>query len=122
MPRPKKDAQERRDQRLTVYLSEQEQTALRDIADQQQRSMTQVMTDALRDWLMRLIDPPESLRQARYERISNETSLTVRGYACARGHVWWVDWAEPMDPRYCPQCGSQREIKRIWGGTVKRGL
>ena len=63
MPRPKKAQDEKKDRRLTVYLSESEQDALRDVSDQQQRSMTQIVTDALRDWLLRLVAPPRELAQ-----------------------------------------------------------
>jgi len=84
--------------------------------------MTQVVTEALRDWLLRLVDPPESLRKARYEKIMKEQSIQVRGYVCRLGHTWWIDWTEPTVPRKCPMCGSDHDIKSIWGGTVKRGI
>ena len=122
MPRPKKSEAERRDHRVTIYLSDDEQNALRDVSEAEERSMTQVVTAALRDWLLRLVDPPESLRKARYEKIMDEESLMVRGYVCSRGHSFFVDWIEPMDPRRCPMCGSERDIKRTWSGTVKRGI
>ncbi|QQE81547.1 hypothetical protein [Alicyclobacillus sp. SO9] len=122
MPRPKKDVADRRDNRVTVYLSDSEHAALKDVAEREERSMTQVLTQALRDWLMRLLEPPESLRKARMEKIMEEQSLTVRGYMCSRGHVWWVDWIEPMDPRRCPMCGSQENLRKTWSGTVKRGI
>ena len=122
MPRPRKDDSDRRDNRLTVYLSDDEQNALRDVSETEERSMTQVVTEALRDWILRLVDPPESLRKARYEKIMDEQSLMVRGYVCERGHTFWVDWVEPMDPRRCPMCGTEHGIKKTWGGTVKRGI
>jgi len=122
MPRPKKAQDEKKDRRLTVYLSESEQDALRDVSDQQQRSMTQIVTDALRDWLLRLVDPPESLRKARREKIMQEQSLTVRGYVCPKGHAWWIDWVEPTPPRICPMCGTERELRSIWGGKVRGGI
>lgn len=122
MPRPKKSDEAKKDNRLTVYLTDQEQSALKDASEVQNRPMTQIVTTAVHDWLMRLVEPPESMRKARYERIMNEQSLTVTGYTCPQGHVWWIDWAEPMDPRCCPMCGTERELKRIWGGTVKHGL
>ena len=122
MPRPKKSEAERRDHRVTIYLSDDEQNALRDVSETEDRSMTQIVTEALRDWLLRLVDPPESLRKARYERIMEEQSIMVRGYVCERGHSFFVDWIEPMDPRRCPMCGSEHGIKKTWGGTVKRGI
>jgi len=120
--RPKKETDDKRDQRLTVYLSEQEQTSLRDVSEQQQRSMTQIVSEALRDWLLRLMEPPESLRKARYEKIMEEKSLMARGYICRHGHTFWIDWVEPKPPMYCPMCGSQQDMKSIWGGNVKRGI
>ena len=50
-----------------------------------------------------------------------EPSLIVRGFICANGHTFFIDWVEPKDPMTCPMCGTNRELKRTWGGTVKRG-
>ena len=84
--------------------------------------MTQIVTIAVHDWLMRLVDAPESLRKARCEKIMNKELLTVHGFTCPHGHVWWADLAEPIEPKCCPICGTESDIRRIWGGTVKRGL
>ena len=122
MPRPKKNDEARKGNRLTVYLTEQEAEALKVVSEQEDRPMTQIVTTAVRDWLLRLLDPPESLRKAKHEKIMEEQSEMVRGFICERGHIFWVDWSEPMDPRRCPMCGMERNIKRTWSGTVNRGF
>lgn len=83
--------------------------------------MTQLIVTAVKEWLERLEEPPEPLRVAKHERIMSETSKMVDGYICRRGHVFWVDMSSPIGAMYCPECGSQREIRRIWSGTVRRG-
>lgn len=122
MPRPKKQDEAKKDNRLTVYLTDTEAEALRAVSERDERPMTQVVTSAVREWLLRLLEPPESLRMARREAIMQEQSLMVRGFVCTNGHSFFVDWVEPKDPTTCPMCGSTREIKRTWGGTVKRGV
>lgn len=121
MPRPKKDGL-KRDKRLTVYLTETEYDTVHAVAEHDNRAMTDAVIGALRDWLGRLIEPPESWRSAKYEAVMKEQSLTVRGYVCRNGHPFWIDAVEGFAPRFCPMCGSQTEIKRAWGGTVKRGI
>lgn len=122
MPRPKKMDEAKRERRLTVYLTDQEKEVLEAAAERHNKPMTQIVTEAVHEWLMRLLDPPESLRKARYERIMNETAMPVRGFVCPKGHAWWIDWSEPMDPYRCPICGAERDIRRAWGGIIRRGL
>lgn len=122
MPRPKKQGEAKKDNRLTVYLTDMEAEVLRAVSERDEKPMTQLVTSAVREWLLRLLEPPESLRKARHEKIMEEQSLMVHGFVCQRGHTFWIDSIEPMDPYRCPLCGSEREIKRTWGGTVKRGV
>lgn len=122
MPRPKKTNTAKKDNRLTVYLTDTEAEALKAVSERDERPMTQIVTSAVREWLLRLLEPPESLRRARHETIMQEQSLMVRGFICANGHTFFIDWVEPKDPMTCPMCGTAREIKRTWGGTVKRGI
>lgn len=122
MARPKKQDEAKKDNRLTVYLTDAEAEALKTVSQRDKRPMTQIVTSAVREWLLRLVEPPESLRTARREAIMEEQSLMVRGFVCANGHSFFVDWVEPKDPSACPICGSTREIKHAWGGTVKRGV
>ena len=122
MPRPKKQADTKKDNRLTVYLTDTEAEALRAVSERDERPMTQIVTSAVREWLLRLLEPPESLRTARREAIMQEQALMVRGFVCSNGHSFFVDWVEPKEPTTCPICGSTRAIKRTWGGTVKRGV
>jgi hypothetical protein len=120
--RPKKASSDVRENRLTVYLTDEERDALENVAQLQERPMTQIVITAVKDWMGRLMNPPEALKQARIERIMKQDNETVRGYVCANGHPFWMEWVTPTGPRCCPVCGSEREIKRAWDGTVKKGI
>lgn len=122
MARPKKAEAEKRENRLTIYLTDQERNALKQASDMQNRPMTQSVLEAIHQWLHQLISPPEAFRVARHERIMSQESETLRGYICQHGHPFWVEWVTPTDPRCCPVCGSEHGIRRIWDGTIKKGL
>lgn len=57
MARPKKDAAEKRDKRLTVYLTEEERDTLYATAERENRAVTQVVITAVKDWIHRLTEP-----------------------------------------------------------------
>jgi len=120
--RPKKADIEKRENRLTIYLTDQERDALKQAANMQNRPMTQAILEAIHQWLDRLINPPEALRMAKHEQIMSRESETLRGYICRNGHPFWVEWVTATEPRCCPVCGSEREMKRIWDGTIKKGF
>jgi hypothetical protein len=84
--RPKKPVIVRRENHLTIYLTDEEQVTLTTIAKLDNRAMTQVVVVAVKEWINRLMNPPESLRQTKYEKIMQEKSATLRGYVCRNGH------------------------------------
>lgn len=122
MARPKKAANEVRDNRLTIYLTDNEKESLHRVSEAQNRPMTQLVNTAVQEWLNRLIEPPEGLRTARYENIMEQDTEMLRGFICRNGHPFWVEWVQPTNPRCCPVCGSEREIRRIWDGTIRKGF
>lgn len=122
MARPKKADTEKRENRLTVYLTDQERDALSSVADTQDRPMTQVVIMAIKEWMDRLLNPPEALKIAKYEGIMKQEKEMTRGYICRNGHSFWIEWTTATEPRYCPVCGSEKEVKRIWDGTVRKGM
>jgi hypothetical protein len=84
--------------------------------------MTQLVVTAVKAWIAQLLALPRPLLVARYEGIMHQDSQMLRGYICGRGHPFWVEWVTPTSHRCCPVCGTEQEIKRIWDGTVRRGL
>lgn len=120
MPRPKKAEQEKRENRLTVYLTDQERDTLTAVAEREGRPMTQIVVRAVKEWIDRLLDPPEALKKAKFERIMEQQEESVRGFVCPRGHTFWIELVQPTDPRCCPVCGTERDIRRTWWGKVTR--
>lgn len=120
MGRPKKPDIEKRENRLTVYLTDEERDTLATVAERENRAMTQVVIVAVKDWINRLMNPPEPIRIAKHDKIMQEKSEALRGYVCRNGHPFWVEWVTPTAPRCCPVCKSEQEIKRIWDGTIQR--
>lgn len=120
MARPKKDESEKRENRLTVYLTDDERDTLATVAEQENRAMTQVVIVAVKEWINRLMNPPELLKQAKYEKIMQTHKESLLGYICRNGHPFWIEWASATGPRFCPVCGSEKEIKRAWDGTIQR--
>jgi len=105
---------------LTVHLTDDERDTLLRVSQREQRPVTQVIVLAVKELVERLSEPPETLKRARYEKVMNQNSEVVRGYVCKHGHTFWVDWVTPTEPRFCPVCGSEKNIKRTWDGPVKR--
>lgn len=119
MARPRKEGR-LRDRRMTLYLTDVEEESLKEIAQAQNRPATQLVQEALTAWLERLDDPPATLASARYEDIMKESRDSVRGYVCRKEHVWWQREWEAMSSQYSPVCGSQKDLKWTWTGTVER--
>ncbi|MHB1681555.1 MAG: hypothetical protein ACYCYO_01825 [Bacilli bacterium] len=105
---------------MTLYLTDVEEEALKEIAQAQNRPATQLVQEALSAWLERLEDPPALLARARFEDIMNESRDAVRGYVCYRGHVWWQREWGAIPSQYCPVCGSRKDLKWTWSGSVER--
>ncbi|BAF60627.1 hypothetical DNA-binding protein [Pelotomaculum thermopropionicum SI] len=121
MPRPKKQPGEKRDRRLTVYLTEKEEDRLNMIAGHLGIDKAKFVVKAINNEIARLENPPAQLAQARYEDIIKKDVEYLSGYVCSNGHAFWLDDAWPSPPERCPCCG-ERSIKRTWAGIVRRGF
>lgn len=108
MPRPKKAEGDKRESRLTVYLTDEERDTLATVADRAGRAMTQSLVMAVKEWVQCLVDPPETLKRARYEKVMEQQSEMLRGYICRNGHPFSVEWIHPSCARFCPACGAER--------------
>ena len=121
MPRPFKEASEKRDTRLTIYFTATEAEQLTAVADHLRQDKTKFVVGAVKAEIDRLTNPPELVQKARHEAILQSKGETVQGYICGKGHAVWIDEDWPSAPDYCPCCGD-KNIKRIWAGTVKPGF
>ncbi len=121
MARPKKEPQEKRDKRLTLYLTGQEREQLQILSESTGLDKTKIIARALRDYIKTLEDPPSVLRKERQHEIMRAEQEQVSGYVCMNGHLLWLEWTWPSPPTYCPCCGAD-EFKSTWAGVVKKGL
>ncbi len=121
MARPKKQETEKRNKRITVYLTEQEETALNTIQTNLNYDKAEFMIEAMKEKITCLENPPEAIIKSRYNKISDSKEEMVNGYICSQGHVFWVDWSWPSPPRNCPCCGIKLNEK-TWSGRVLRGF
>ncbi len=119
MPRGKKPDGEKRDNRLTVYLTEHERDKLCHLAENEGRAMTQIVVLAVEDWARRMSGPSADANRASFETVMNQYDCILRGHVCRNGHAFWVE--SLMGARFCPICGSERELKRTWDGRIRRG-
>lgn len=120
MARPLKPEGERRTERLTVYLTGQEEEQLNNLAQAMDTDKAKIAVNALNRYIRSLEDPPESLRKARQEVIMQQSREHVTGYVCANGHAFWLEAAWPAPARRCPACGND-SLKTTWSGTVTKG-
>lgn len=121
MARPKKDPKEKKDKRLTHYMTEDQEKRLELVSDFLNEDKTQFVEKAIEERIIRLNEQPPQLRQASHEKIMKEDSQRTKGYICANGHTFWVQWTWPMEPKACPCCG-EKEIGRTWNGVVNKGF
>jgi hypothetical protein len=63
MVRPKKPENQKRHNRLTVYLTDAEREELSYIAMRENCTMTQIVVVAVKEWLQRVSNSPEPFRQ-----------------------------------------------------------
>lgn len=119
MPRGKKPDGEKRDNRLTVYLTEHERDSLTHLAESEGRAMTQIVVLAVEDWARRMSGVSMEEDRASFEAVMAQQNPMLRGHVCRNGHAFWVEVL--TGARYCPICGSERELKRTWDGRIKRG-
>ncbi len=120
MARPKKETDDKRDRRMTLYMTGLEEQAVKDVVGAQNRPVTQIVQEAIRSYLDRLAEPPTVFRQTRVDAVMHDDHDSLKGYVCARGHTWWVPWYAAMPVRCCPLCGTERELLHTWNGDIKR--
>lgn len=121
MARPKKAGDEKRDRRLTFYMTEEEEIRLNAVAAYMGLDKTKVIAKALDRWIQTLENPPETLKQAKYNKIMEIDREEGEGYICSRGDLFWLESIWPSPPLSCPACGD-RLIKRTWNGRILRGF
>jgi hypothetical protein len=120
MARPSKPEPERRTERLTVYLTRQEEEQLNSLSQAANTDKTKIAVTALNRYIQSLEDPPEALRRAKQEAIMRQDREQVAGFVCSKGHTFWLEAAWPAPPRACPACGTD-SLMATWSGTVKKG-
>lgn len=95
MARPRKAHGDKRDKRLTFYMTDDEAARLSAVADHMGLEKTKIVAKALDEWIHRLENPPEVLKQAKYEKIMELGSEEGEGYICSRGHLFWLEGVPP---------------------------
>ncbi len=118
--RPKKAASEKRDKRLTLYLTEAESEKLDIIADTTDTDKTKIIQKAINGYVNQMENPPEALKRARAEEIMRQDTERLRGFICAEGHPFFIAWISASDPIICPVCGN-KQISETWEGIIKKG-
>ena len=121
MARPKKDPGDKRDKRLTVYLTGKEEKMLNVLAESTGLSKNSIISKAMDQYVSALEDPPPRLRKEKLNEIMSLDEERVRGYCCTAGHPIWLEWTWPSPPNHCPCCGRS-DFTETWTGVVKRGL
>ncbi len=121
MARPKKDPEEVRDKRLTIYLTGKEERLLSGLAESTGLSKNNIISKAMDQYVATLEDPPLALRKEKLNTIMSLDEERVRGYICTAGHPLWLEWVWPSPPNHCPCCGRS-EFTETWTGVVKKGL
>lgn len=121
MARPRKELEDKRDKRLTFYMTEEERARLDAVAAHLRLDMTKVIAKALDQFVHGLENPPEALSQAFIRNIVNSQREDGEGYVCSHGHPFWIDANWPSKPDFCPLCGD-RIIQRTWSGRILRGF
>lgn len=116
-----RSADEKRDKRLTVYLTEQEETRLDAVVKHMGTSKAKFMIRAMNREIHQLEDPPELLVQDKIGEIMESQEEPVSGYVCSNRHVYWIGQSQMQPPDRCPVCGA-RDTKRTWVGTVHRDI
>ena len=121
MPRPKKDPRDKRDRRLTVYLTGKEEKTLNMLTESTGLSKNSIISKAMDQYVSTLEDPPPALIKEKMDEIMNLDEERVRGYICTAGHPLWLEWVWPSPPNHCPCCG-RTDFKETWTGVVKKGF
>lgn len=119
--RPKKPESEKRNHRLTHYMTDIEEKKLAYFSEHSGLEKTKIVQRALEQYFQTLENPPELMSQSKYDEVMKIEEDMLRGFICSNGHTFWLKWAWPSPPSSCPICGTT-QIKRTWNGIVKRGF
>lgn len=115
MARPRKELEDKRDKRLTFYMTEEERARLDAVAAHLRLDKTKVIAQALDQYIHGLESHPEALSQALVGDVVKSQREEGRGYVCSHGHPFWIDADWPSPPEICPLCGD-RILQRTWDG------
>lgn len=121
MARPRKNVEDKRDKRLTFYMTTEEEERLSIIAEHLGMEKTRVVAKALDKWIQTMKEQPEQIKQAKYEKIMELDHEDGEGYICSKGHLFWLESTWPSPPLNCPAC-EERSFKRTWYGRILRGF
>lgn len=121
MARPKKPPGEKRDKRLTLYLTSKEEELLNNLAESKGLNKTKIIALAMQQYVQTLEEPPPALQKERVHEIMRVEQEPVNGYVCKKGHPFWLEYVWPSNPRDCPCCGTE-EVYSTWAGYVKKGM
>jgi len=123
MGRPKINPGEKRDRRFTVYLTKAEEEILELIAKRTGMNKSAIMCKALDNYIDSIENPTPGLNKTTNREIMELEKEQVDCFVCIHNHPFWIEWAWPRPPRYCPICGVEDEnIRSAWTGIVKQGL
>lgn len=121
MARPQKAMSERRNKRLMIYLTGDEEAKLNGISKQLDTDKAKFVVKAINNEINRLDSPPETFVKAKNKAILESEREEVRGYICENGHIFWLDWTWPSPPNTCPCCNAKDNFA-TWSGRVLKGF
>lgn len=120
MGRKLKAENEKRTERLMIYLTPDEAAELATVAEHQGNDKAKFVVAAIKTAIDGLTTPPESLAVSRVEKIMESGAESVVGYICDRGHTFWLNYSWPSPPDRCPCCGS-KSLRATWHGIATKG-
>lgn len=121
MARPTKAEGEKRDKRLTIYLTEGEERALNAYSEAIGTDKAKIVVKATIDAIEKAADIPEPVRVNKTSPIARRDGCTVRGFVCDYGHAFFLPSEYGTFPDHCPRCGTSK-ISVMWAGEVSRGF
>jgi len=120
LARPRKPENQKRSEKITVYMTPQEIKQLEFLIEGE-GDKSRIVNKAIRQYIKTLQEVPAPLRRAREEEVQHLNNQPVNGYICGNGHAFYLEWEWPSPPRMCPACGSQY-IRSTWEGEVMRRI
>ena len=121
MARPTKPTERKRAKRMTLYFTPEEEERLATVAAHLQMDRTKFVVQAIDTAIDTLSTPPPSLIQSKNKEVMETREEILSGFICSNGHPFWLEWAWPSPPEYCPCCGS-KQLSRTWAGNISKGF